>query len=118
MVHDQKIAIGPTNTLYVQAASGMLSLRWTAEDCGKIHLILTEQRANPSTSNLELCGLSRREAEVLHWLTEGKTNAAISIILGLSRRTVEKHVERILDKLGVETRVEAALRAREIDSAM
>ena len=55
---------------------------------------------------LEL-GLTPREAEVLFWLSEGKTNAEIGIILDSSRRTVEKHVEHILDKLGVENRAAA-----------
>lgn len=49
-------------------------------------------------------GLTPREAEVLFWLSEGKTNAEIGLILDSSRRTVEKHVEHILEKLHVENR--------------
>lgn len=49
-------------------------------------------------------GLTPREAEVLFWLSEGKTNAEIGLILNSSRRTVEKHVEHILEKLGLENR--------------
>lgn len=49
-------------------------------------------------------GLTPREAEVLFWLSEGKTNAEIGIILNSARRTVEKHVERIFEKLRVENR--------------
>jgi DNA-binding CsgD family transcriptional regulator len=52
--------------------------------------------------------LTRREREVLHWLGEGKRNAEIAAILGLSSRTVSTHVEHILEKLGVETRTAAA----------
>lgn len=52
--------------------------------------------------------LSLREAEVLHWIREGKRNREIALILSIAERTVEKHVENILDKLGVETRVAAA----------
>ena len=55
-------------------------------------------------------GLTPREAEVLFWLSEGKTNAEIGVILNSARRTVEKHVEHILEKLGVENRA-AAIRA-------
>jgi DNA-binding CsgD family transcriptional regulator len=54
-------------------------------------------------------GLSRREVEVADWLLEGKTNSEIAIILGMSARTAEKHVEHILGKLGVENRTAAAL---------
>jgi DNA-binding NarL/FixJ family response regulator len=52
-------------------------------------------------------GLTRRETEVLHLLSEGRANAEIGTELGLSPRTVEKHVEHILDKLGVKSRTAA-----------
>ena len=52
--------------------------------------------------------LTAREAEVLHWVVHGKTNRDIGDILGASPRTVTKHMEHILDKLGVETRTAAA----------
>lgn len=58
-------------------------------------------------------GLTRRECEVLGWLIEGKRDAEIAVILGISARTVQVHVASILAKLGVETRtaaVAAALR--------
>lgn len=54
---------------------------------------------------LESLGLTRRETEVLHWVAEGKTNADIGAILGLSSRTIQKHLDHIFRKLGVETRV-------------
>ncbi len=53
-------------------------------------------------------GLTARELEVLHWMAEGKRNIEIGKILVLSSRTVQKHVEHILGKLGVETRTAAA----------
>jgi DNA-binding CsgD family transcriptional regulator len=53
--------------------------------------------------------LTPREREVAHWLTQGKTNGEIALILGTSPRTIEKHVERILHKLGVENRTTAAI---------
>jgi DNA-binding NarL/FixJ family response regulator len=56
-------------------------------------------------------GLTPREEEVLHWIHEGKRNGEIAIILKLSKRTVEKHVERILRKLNAETRTSAAIQA-------
>lgn len=56
-------------------------------------------------------GLTGREAEVLLWIGRGKTNRDIGEILGLSPRTVNKHLEQIYSKLGVENRASAALKA-------
>jgi DNA-binding CsgD family transcriptional regulator len=53
-------------------------------------------------------GLSDREAQVLDYVAQGKTNAEIAIILGLSPLTVKKHIEHIYIALGVETRMAAA----------
>src|SRR5690349_482862 len=53
-------------------------------------------------------GLTTREGEVLSWLAKGKTNRDIAQILGLSPRTVDKHLEQIYAKLGVENRTAAA----------
>jgi DNA-binding CsgD family transcriptional regulator len=53
--------------------------------------------------------LSAREHEVLEWMTHGKTNAEIATILGISLHTVKRHVEKILQKLGVPNRGAAAL---------
>lgn len=53
-------------------------------------------------------GLTEREAEVLLWISYGKSNADISEVLLISPRTVQKHLERIYEKLGVETRAAAA----------
>lgn len=55
--------------------------------------------------------LTTREAEVLLWISRGKTNKDIGDILGLSPRTVNKHLEQIFVKLGVENRASAAIKA-------
>jgi DNA-binding response OmpR family regulator/DNA-binding CsgD family transcriptional regulator len=52
--------------------------------------------------------LTTREAEVLIWIARGKSNRDISDILGISPRTVNKHLEQIFTKLGVENRASAA----------
>ena len=52
--------------------------------------------------------LTQKEAEVLYWVTKGKTNKDIGDILGTSPRTVNKHLEHVFEKLGVETRTAAA----------
>ena len=59
-------------------------------------------------------GLTTREKEVLHWVSQGKRNGEIAIILGISSRTVEKHVEHLFAKLGVETRAAVAAVAYEV----
>ena len=61
----------------------------------------------PAEFSSEL-GLTAREGEVLSWLSKGKTNRDIAQILGLSPRTVDKHLEQIYSKLGVENRTAAA----------
>jgi DNA-binding NarL/FixJ family response regulator len=62
----------------------------------------------------EVLGLTPRVAETLLWLSQGKTNGEIAIILGNTESTVKKHVLEIFDKLGVETRTAAGLRALEV----
>jgi DNA-binding CsgD family transcriptional regulator len=57
--------------------------------------------------------LTPREAEVLFWISEGKSNRDIGVILGAKTRTICKHVEHIFGKLNVENRTSAALVARE-----
>ncbi|MEN9315838.1 MAG: hypothetical protein RIS35_2231 [Pseudomonadota bacterium] len=57
---------------------------------------------------LAKAALTPRETEVLSWLAKGKTNRDIAEILGMSPRTVNKHLEHVFEKLGVETRAAAA----------
>lgn len=66
-------------------------------------------------SRLESMGLTPREAEVAHWIAEGKTSMDIAGIFNCSPHTVDKHAERILEKLGVETRTAAAAEVRRRD---
>lgn len=62
-------------------------------------------------------GLTPRVAEVLLWVAQGKTNADIATILGISEWTVKKHVIDIFECLNVETRTAASLRAIEVLSS-
>ncbi len=56
--------------------------------------------------------LTAREGEVLNWIARGKSDAQIGAILGISARTVQKHLQNLYAKLGVENRTAAANRAR------
>jgi DNA-binding NarL/FixJ family response regulator len=62
---------------------------------------------------LEKLGLSARESEILLWVAQGKSNFEASVILNISAATVKKHLEHIYEKLGVEGRNTASLRALE-----
>lgn len=61
--------------------------------------------------NREGGGLTDREVQVLRLIAAGKTNQEIGLALGISYKTVEKHIDSIYMKLGVASRVEAAVYA-------
>jgi DNA-binding CsgD family transcriptional regulator len=73
----------------------------------------SEGRQPPPTGGDPLGTLTPRERDVHDWLARGKTDRDIAAILGCSHRTVQKHLQRIYEKLGVETRTAAVLRAFE-----
>lgn len=64
-------------------------------------------------SPLVKLGLTYREAEVLHWMIEGKTNPEIATIMGISTLTAKKHVENIRTKFQVPNRTAAVVHAME-----
>ena len=73
-------------------------------------------RPDPDRYSLEALGslaLTPRETEVLFWISQGKSNHDIGIILGAKTGTICKHVEHILGKLNVENRTSAAVVALE-----
>ena len=70
-----------------------------------------------SAKPLEALGLTPREAEVLLWVAQGKSNGDIAIILGCAENTVKVHTARIFEKLGFENRNAAAMHAVEFLSA-
>jgi DNA-binding NarL/FixJ family response regulator len=70
-----------------------------------------------SAGPLEKLGLSPREAEILLWVAQGKSNFEIGLILQISAATVKKHLVHTYEKLGVESRNAATLRALEMLSS-
>jgi DNA-binding response OmpR family regulator len=56
-------------------------------------------------------GLNDREVEVLTWVARGKTSAEIAQIIGLTKRTVDFHIDNARGKLGAATRTEAVIKA-------
>lgn len=73
------------------------------------YLVLMEKRSGEWNldSVKNSLGLTFREAEILMWISRGKTNKEVGLILGGSPRTVNKHLEHIFEKLGVVTRAAA-----------
>jgi len=102
-------ALAPGAAIAVGTATGMrLSVRnLGAAALGETMLLFAIQRERPA-ARLADAALTPRETEVLSWLAKGKTNRDIGEILGTSPRTVNKHLEHIFEKLGVETRAAAA----------
>jgi DNA-binding CsgD family transcriptional regulator len=76
--------------------------------------LLMEERGRLAAHSVSATGLTRRESEILLHIESGKSDAAVATLCGISKRTVQKHVENIFKKLNVETRT-AAVRAA-IDS--
>ncbi len=70
-------------------------------------LLVREESSHATKERLQALGLSSREAEVMHWVCEGKTNPEIAIILKVTIHTVNRHLEHILAKLEVENRQKA-----------
>jgi Response regulator containing a CheY-like receiver domain and an HTH DNA-binding domain len=70
-----------------------------------------------SPEPLKSLGLTDREAEVLLWVSQGKSNGDIGIILGMAEKTVKKHMGNIFEKLGIEGRNAATVRALEVLSS-
>lgn len=78
---------------------------------GTCYLVMKAERDGAHADQLLALPLTERERQVLVFLPAGKTNGEIGMLLGISARTVQKHLEHIFQKLGVETRTAAALRA-------
>lgn len=70
-----------------------------------------------SAEPLRGLGLTDREAEVLLWVAQGKANGDIATILGTAENTVKKHLQNLFEKLGVDNRNAATLRALEVLSS-
>lgn len=79
---------------------------------GEILLKIQKTNHAPPYQHLaEVFSLTPREAEVLYWLSLGKANRDIAQILSLSSRTINKHLEQVFHKMGVDNRTSAAVSA-------
>jgi DNA-binding NarL/FixJ family response regulator len=105
----------PAGMLPARFADALAARRFSESDRNDLQLFVLEERGDPpGPKSLMPLGLTTREAEVLYWIAQGKSNPDIAVILGANVRTVHKHVEHIFQKLGLETRNAAMLAALEI----
>lgn len=106
---------GPPVLLANQGARQLQCVCAPATAAGLGRLVYLDEQAPPPTPQLLLpLGLTPREAEILFWVAQGKTSSEVAIIVGNAPATVKKHMENIMAKLGVETRLAAALKAMEL----
>ncbi len=98
--HSAPLHLGPLVLKYVGTANDQTLI--------EVH---EAQGSTPVAPLMQAHGLTEREAEVLLWLSQGKTNKDIAEILSLSARTVNKHLEQIFYKMGVDNRTSAAVMA-------
>jgi DNA-binding CsgD family transcriptional regulator len=102
----------PRKSLVLERGEKRLVVRMITDSNSYVLLFKNRIATEPPDAIRDL-GLTGREAEVMAWICRGRTNADIAAILKVSVRTVEKHVERILEKLGAENRTPAAALARQ-----
>ncbi|GDY22260.1 hypothetical protein LBMAG56_36070 [Verrucomicrobiota bacterium] len=95
--------------LIVPSENYRLQVRITERADHEVILTLTEESPASMQVLVARLGLTQREAEILHWVIEGKSNSETATILNISVRTVDKHLQNVFSKLGVENRG-AALR--------
>lgn len=92
--------------LLLQGPNGSVVVRRLSRP-GQIVLLVEGPRPARALDDFRRLGLTRREAEILGWIGEGRTNVELAAILGVAPSTVKKHLENIYRKLGVENRMSA-----------
>ncbi len=109
------LASSPSNgmSLRLNAPQQVLKVVFLGKENANEYLLRLIDTELPNESELlqTSLNLTAREAEVLLWITKGKTNRDIGKILGISPRTINKHSENIYKKLDVENRTSAAAKA-------
>jgi DNA-binding CsgD family transcriptional regulator len=107
-------AQAPPTPLHLDEGDARLMVRRVPVPDGEA-LLVSEARNDETSQLLQRLGLTRREAEVLLQLTSGRTIAGTASRLGVSPRTVEKHVQHVYDKLGLDGRVAATNLVRQLE---
>ncbi|WP_438863022.1 response regulator [Neptunicella sp.] len=98
-----------SHDLLMDCFSQPLKVSYVRQQHDKHLLRITETKAPKTAAHLQQhLPITKRESEVLYWVSYGKTSWEISQILEMSPRTVNKHLEQIFKKLGVDNRTSAA----------
>lgn len=114
--HFQSVSAMPASqesSMLLEGGSRPLEMRYIGKIEGDEHLLRLNDPIRMSEKEIlkQTLELTERESEVLLWIAKGKTNPEIGIILSMSPRTVNKHLEHIFKKLDVDNRTSAAVTA-------
>jgi DNA-binding CsgD family transcriptional regulator len=103
----------PPLPLVITKEGGKITIHfvWGGKDSEQDMIILEEEPADIASASMDSSKLTRRETEILAWLSQGKTNVEIGLALSISPRTVKKHLEHIYSKLRVHRRSGAVARS-------
>jgi len=109
---DAALTFPPEGQAFAQEGLASLQIAYLGAMGADEYLFRLSAAARSEDERLrQAFGLTQRESEVLLWIARGKPNRDIGEILGLAARTVNKHLEQIYVKLGVENRASAAVKA-------
>jgi DNA-binding CsgD family transcriptional regulator len=106
---DRLVRLEPLLPLIVEKEARLTVRLFPGDD--QTMLMMTQETTTIAPESLRALNLSARETDVLALVANGRSNVEIGAILGMSARTVQKHLEHIFQKLGVENRTAAAMRA-------
>lgn len=95
---------------------GMMECHALPKANGEILVFMPASGHLPSGDEALKAVLTKRQREIMEWIAEGKTSAETAIILDISPRTVEKHLEAVFQRLGVENRISAVRRFLDLKS--
>jgi DNA-binding CsgD family transcriptional regulator len=96
--------------VHLDLGNGAIPVFALPKTTGDVYIFLPVQIKPEAGSDPTSGMLTRRQREIMDWIAEGKTSAEAAIILGISPRTVEKHLEAIFQRMGVENRIAAVRR--------
>jgi len=104
----------PADAIRIRQRNSELVIRVVLDHQARELTLLFEEKAARSICDFEKAGFTKREAEMLVWMSRGKTDGDIAALCEISIRTVQKHAENIYTKLGVENRTAAVMAAIEM----
>jgi DNA-binding CsgD family transcriptional regulator len=110
-----KMPVGQRLPFELRAEERAFVLRASPAEEGHHLIVIRESGSAAATRRLlEAFPITPREADVFYWMNQGKTNPEIGLILATSSRTIDKHVQNLFAKIGVENRKEAIIRGLQV----